>query len=284
MRLSLRASLFLAVLFLVSVPALAQTSAEFEAAKGIDEKFRLDLGGFLQNFTTTVRIDSASLGIGTEVNLEDDLGLKGNQFNFRADGYWRLGRHARIDFTLLNWNRTASHVLEEDIQVGDDIFHAGASLDTALRVWDAEVYYSYSLINKPKTEAGLMIGVSTLVNTVSVEGQAAITGSGGSTATSFDRQSRSLVAPIPAVGAHFRYTLLPGFLFTARIKGFAATIGDVKGTLLDWKVALDWYPWKNVGIGAAWAQTQIKVENNGDPSARLDYKYEGPTGYISLVF
>ena len=54
MRLSLRASLFLAVLFLVSVPALAQTSAEFEAAKGIDEKFRLDLGGFLQNFTTTI--------------------------------------------------------------------------------------------------------------------------------------------------------------------------------------------------------------------------------------
>ena len=97
-RLGLLATLLLPLSFL-PVPAEAQTSAEFEMVKRVDERFRLDLGGFFQQFTTTVRLDSESRGMGTEVNLEDDLGLKGRQANFRADGYWRFGRHAQLDFS-----------------------------------------------------------------------------------------------------------------------------------------------------------------------------------------
>jgi hypothetical protein len=267
-----------------ALPAGAQSSAEFDMVKGIDERFRLDLGGFFQQFNTTVRLDSESRGMGTEVSLEDDLGLKGSQANFRADGYWRFGRHARLDFGFLNWNRKASRTLDRDFQIGDDVFHAGASVDTRLTVYVGELYYSYSLVNDPETEFGLMLGVSTLFNSLSVEGQATVTGSGGAAAAAWDRQGRSLIAPLPAIGAHFRYTLLPGFLFTARVKGFGATVDNVKGSMLDWRVGLDYYPWKNCGIGAAWASTDIKVTYKGSPSAELDYKYSGPMAYLSLVF
>jgi hypothetical protein len=277
-------ALVLLPLSLLPVQARAQSRAEFEMVKGIDERFRLDMGGFFQEFSTTVRLDSASRGMGTEVNLEDDLGLKGSQANFRADGYWRFGRHARLDFAFINWNRRASRTLDRDFQIEDNVFHAGASVDTRLSVYTGELYYSYSLVNNPETEFALMLGVSTLFNSLSVEGQATVAGSGGTASGAFERQSRSLVAPIPAVGAHFRYTLLPGFLFSARIKGFGATIDNVKGSMLDWKVGLDYYPWKNVGVGAAWAQTDIRVTYKTDPTAELDYKYSGPMAYLSLVF
>ena len=55
-------------------PASAQGSQDWAAVKGMDERFRLDLGGFFQKFETTVRVDSEKFGQGTEVNLEDDLG------------------------------------------------------------------------------------------------------------------------------------------------------------------------------------------------------------------
>ena len=48
--------------------------------------------------------------------------------------------------------------------------------------------------------------------------------------------------------------------------------------MLDWRVGLDYYPWKNRGIGAAWAATDIKVTYKGNPSVELDYKYSGPMG------
>ena len=284
---SFRFCLVAAAFLSLSVPpgrAEAQSRGEFEMVKGIDERFRLDLGGFFQTFSTTVRLDSEKLGTGTEVSLEDDLGLKGSQLNFRADGYWRFGRHARLDFGFITWNRKASWTLDRDVQVGDTVFHAGSSVDTRLRVYTGELYYSYSLVNNPESEFGLMLGVSTLFNTLTVEGQASVTGPGGTAAGALDRQSRSLVAPLPAVGAHFRYTLLPGFLFTARVKGFGATVDHVKGSMLDWRAGLDYYPWKNVGIGASWAQTDIKVTFEGNPTAEIDYKQSGPMAYLSLVF
>jgi hypothetical protein len=283
-------SLFLAVpaaiLLLLSCgwQAQAQTSADFVAVKGMDERFRLDLGGFFQKFTTTIRVDSATLGRGTEISLEDDLGISANQTNFRADGYWRFGRHARVDFGYTGWNRGASRTLDRDIVVGDTTYHAGATLDSRIRVSLVEAYYGYSFWNTPKFEAGLQLGVSAIINSVNVEGTGSLTGGGGSASGSFSSQTRSLTAPVPAIGAQLRYTIVPSLLVSGRIRGMSATIDNVKGSVVEGRAGLDYYPWKNVGIGAAYDYMDIKVSKQNDPTLELDYKYSGPMVYLSLVF
>ena len=273
-----------ALLLLGARQGEAQSSSNWMAVKGMDERFRLDLGGFFQQFTTTIRVDSEKHGLGTEVNFEDDLGLSANQANFRADGYWRFGRHGRLDFAYMRWNRSANHVLDRDVTVGDTVYHAGATLDSKLRVSLAELYYGYSFWNTPEFEVGLQIGVSALFNKTQFEGTGTITGGGGSTGGSFSSENRSLTAPIPAIGAQFSYTLLPGFLASARIRGLGATIDNIKGSSLQWRAGLDCYPWKNVGIGAAYDYMDINVEKQSEPSAKLEYKFSGPMVYLSLVF
>ena len=67
------------LLLLPPRPATAQGQTDYTSAKGMDERLRVDLGGFFQKFTTTVRLDSETTGRGTEVNLEDDLGLDSTQ-------------------------------------------------------------------------------------------------------------------------------------------------------------------------------------------------------------
>ena len=173
-------------------PASAQGSQDWAAVKGMDERFRLDMGGCFQKFETTIRVDSATTGRGTEVNLEDDLGLDSNQANFRADGYWRFGRHGRLDFAYTAWNRKADRVIDRDITVGDTTYHAGASLESQLKVTFAELYYGYSFWNTPKFEAGLQLGLTALFNKVRFEGTGTITGGGGSTGGSFSTKNQSL--------------------------------------------------------------------------------------------
>lgn len=262
----------------------SQASSDYVAVKGMDERFRLDLGGFFQKFETTIRIDSATTGLGTEVSLEDDLGLSSNQANFRAEGYWRFGRHGRLDFAYTGWNRKANHAIDRDITIEDTVYHAGATLDSQLRVSLFELYYGYSFWNTPQFEAGLQLGLSALVNKFHFEGTGTVTGGGGSTGGSFVSEDRSTTAPVPAIGAHFRYTLLPGFLASARIRGVGATIDNYKGSSLQWRVALDYYPWKNVGFGAAYDYMDINVERQDDRSLEFKYKYSGPMAYVSLVF
>ncbi|MFN7986624.1 MAG: hypothetical protein U0529_04070 [Thermoanaerobaculia bacterium] len=264
--------------------ARAQGSQDWVAVKGMDERFRLDLGGFFQKFETTIRIDSEKYGRGTEVNLEDDLGLSSDQANFRADGYWRFGRHGRLDFAYTGWNRQADHVLDRDVTIGDTTYHAGASVDSTLRVKLVELYYGYSFWNTPKFEAGLQIGLSAMFNKVQVDGTGTISGGGQSTGGSFSSEDRSLTAPVPAIGVQVRYTIVPKLLVSGRLRGLGATIDNVKASSTQGRVALDYYPWKNVGFGAAYDYMDIKIEKQSDPTTELDYKFSGPMAYLSLVF
>ncbi len=274
-----------ALLLLLPAPrGESQEQADFVAVKGMDERFRLDLGGFFQKFTTTIRVDSPTTGRGTEINLEDDLGISSNQANFRVDGYWRFGRRGRVDFAYTGWNRSSSHTLDKDIVVGDTTYHAGGTLDSRLKVSLIEAYYGYSFWNTPKFEAGLQIGVSAVINAIDIEGTGTITGGGGSASGSYSSQTRSLTAPLPAIGAQLRYTIIPGLLVTGRIRGMSATVDNVKGSVLEGRAGLDYYPWKNVGIGAAYDFMEIKVTKESDPSLELDYRYSGPMVYLSLVF
>lgn len=270
----------LALLVLAS-PAFAQSYAQ---VKGMDERLRLDFGGFFQDFSTTLRIDSKN-GSGTELSLEDDLGLDANKTSFRFDGYWRFGRRGRIEWAYQYFGRSNEHTLNRRIEINDKVFDVGASVNTSSSAHVAELYYSWSLLNTPEAEVALMLGASTFANKWSVEGTGFISGGGGSTAGSFQREETDLVVPIPAVGASVRYTLLPGFMAHGRIKWMKANIDQYSGQMLDWRAGLDYYFTKNFGIGAVWSSTDIEIEKEMEKgNVAFNYKYDGPLGYLSLTF
>ena len=120
-----------AVLIATAMPAAAQSYAD---VKGMDERFRLDLGGFFQSFNTTLRLDSTAHGVGTEINFEDDLGQDSNKTSFRANGYWRFGRHGRFDFGVISWSRSNTHTITKDISFGDHVYHAGATVSSDMSI------------------------------------------------------------------------------------------------------------------------------------------------------
>lgn len=267
--------------FVVSSPLLAQSYGQ---VKGMNERFRMDFGGFFQDFTTAFRLDPAT-GSGTEISLEDDLGYDTSKTTFRTDGYWRFGQRGRMDFAYQTFRRGSTHALDRDFVIGDQTYHAGATLDSSSRVDVGELYYSYSLLNTGEGEFGLMLGASTFWNKWEFELSGTVTGGGGSQSGSAQRETSDLIVPIPAIGAHFRYTLLPRFLATGRVKWMKATISDYTGSMLDWRAGLDYFFTPNFGIGAVWSSTDIDVtkhQDKGDVS--FNYKYDGPLGYVSIAF
>lgn len=271
----------LAALLLLAAPALAQSYAQ---VKGMDERFRIDVGGFFQDFTTTFRLDATS-GAGTEVNFEDDLGMDASKTSLRVDGYWRFGRRGRLDFAWQTYRRANDHTLTRQIVVGDTTWNVGASVSTSSRVDVAELYYSWSMLNTGEAEVSLMLGASTFVNKWEFEGSGAITGGGGTAGGSFEREETDLVVPIPAIGASARYTLLPGLMAHGRVKWMKATIDNYSGSMLDWRAGLDYYLTKNFGVGAVWASTDIDIEKEQERgNVAFNYKYDGPLAYLSFAF
>src|SRR5512135_1760494 len=226
-----RSGLVVAMALALAAPAAAQS---YGAIKGMDERFRLDLGGFFQKFETTLRLDSAALGRGTEINLEDDLGQDANKTSFRASGYWRFGRHGRFDFGVITWNRSATHTIAKDIEFGDHIYHAGATVDSNLRATQVDVYYAYSFVNTGEAELGAKLGFSAIFNSVKFDASGSITGPGGTVSGNRASDSRSVVAPVPAIGAYGRFTLLPGLMISGQARGLpTVTISGYSGSFFD---------------------------------------------------
>ncbi len=277
------AGILAAAAVLLAAPALAQTStAYYQHQRGMDESFRLDLGVFFQTFDTTISLSNFAGTAGTSVNLENDLGQPARKTSFAADGYLRFGRHGRLDFSYLGWNRLNSQTLTKDIVVGDTTYHVGAQVDSRMRVTLGELYYSYSFVNNGDLEFGLGLGVSAYFNAFDISASGSISGGG---LASGSAQSRNVVAPIPALKVYFAYSLYPRLFATAAFKGITGTVSGYHGEMTDFRGGLDYLISQNVGLGAQFQDTKISVSRAGTSAdLAVDYKYSGPLVYLIVAF
>ncbi len=260
---------------LLATPAASQTSTAYYAhQRGMNERFRVDLGAFFQKFETTLNLSGSAGTAGTEINLED-FGQDTRKTTFAADGYLRLGRHGRLDFAYRGWSRSGSHSLDQDVVIGDTTYHAGAQLDTKMRTTVGELYYAYSFVNNGDLEFGLGLGVSAYFNALDV--------SSGSAPGS--AQARDVVAPIPAIKAYFNYALYPRFFLKASAKGISGTVSGYHGEMWDYRGGLDLFFNQNVGIGGSYQYTRIVFSPAGTSAdLAFTYKYSGPLAYVMIAF
>ncbi len=276
------ATVLAAAVIVLATPAAAQSYADI---KGMDERFRLDLGGFFQQFDTILRLDSTALGIGTEINFEEDLGQDAHKTSFRANGYWRFGRHGRVDFGVLTFSRSNTNTISKDIQFGDHVYHAGATVDSRFTGTQVDLYYAYSFVNTGEFELGAKLGFSAIFQTVKLEATGFIEGPGGTVSGNRAGDDRNVVAPIPAIGAYARFTLLPGLFISGQAKGLPTiTVSGYSGDMVDAGAFLDWYPWKNFGVGGGYNYWKLTFERQSDPTIRFDYSYSGPLVYLTVAF
>ena len=158
-------------------------------------------------------------------------------------------------------------------------------MDSRLTTTQVDLYYAYSFVNTGELELGAKLGFSLLFNSVKVDASGFVTGPGGSVSGSTAADNRSLVAPIPAIGAYLRFTLLPRLFISGHAQGLpTVTISGYSGNAFDGGATLDFYPWKNVGFGGGYSYTKIMAGRNADPTVRFEYSYSGPLVYLSLAF
>jgi len=99
---------------IVALMFLEMPTAEAQADD--DTKFSLSIGVFLTDRNNTTRVDGTAGMDGSVVDLEADLGLDGSDSVFRIDGYYRFNKKHRLDFSVFDLSRTASTVIQKDIQ------------------------------------------------------------------------------------------------------------------------------------------------------------------------
>lgn len=278
--------LLLTAAFVFATSAEAQVgSSSYAQQRGMDERFRLDIGGFFQKFDTIVSLEGTNGRPGTEVNLEDVFGQNAHQTNIRLDGYWRFGPHGSLVFAYRGWHRSNSHVLDREIDIGDTTYEVGANVAVDNRVDVFQLYYAYSFINNGDVELGAMLGFSAYYTKLAFSASGYVIGPGGSVGGTTGSEDKNLLAPVPGLGAFFKYTLLPRFFIYGQIKGLpTVTISGYSGSMVDITAGLDYYFTQNVGIGGGYEYSKITYHGASTPRLGLEYKYSGPLVYVTIAF
>jgi hypothetical protein len=240
-----------------------------------DDTLRIDIGYFLPKIDTNLRVDSPSLGVGTEIDAESDLGLEEDLSLGRIDGYFRLARRHRIQFANYRMNRDRTRTLERDIQFKDVNFPAGTSTTTNLSAEITELSYAYSFIERPDVELSGTIGVHQL------QLDTRLRGSGGLFSESTAK------GPLPLIGLDLTYAYTSRLLLGARAQYFSLSAGDFDGRLRNLRLSAEYYsdPKRNVGFGIGYNDFELEVDvKDTDFNGRFDWAYGGFQVYTIIGF
>ena len=266
---------------MVLAAALATFGALTPASAQTDDRWGLDLGWFASSFNTTLRLDSEELGIGTEINLEDDLGLESERGDFRLQGFYRFNPRHRIQFGYTRWKRDAERVIDREIQWGDEIYEVDALVSTSMQADWYKLAYKYSFVHNDNVEVGASFGISTYDFQAKLEASGSVVGGGSAEA---QVESESLIAPIPMVGMSVDWHISRSFTLVASGEFFDARISGYDGTMTDSTVGLDWMITPSVGIGAAYNIVSLRVSHDAEADMAMKYSYDGAFAYLKLRF
>jgi hypothetical protein len=215
------------------------------------DRFKLNLGAFIPFFNSELRVDSPTLGKGTNIDLEDRLGLDENITQFRTDGYLRFFRRHRLQLGYYKLSRSASTQLTDPIQFGDTVFPAiTVKTDTDISVYEAS--YMFSFLQNDNLELAGTLGAQT------IDIDASIVGGSGQYA-----ESASAVGPLPVIGLDLIYKFTPDLHLTSRAQFFTFEIDKYDGTLIDFRAALEYRFYKYFGIGVGYNSFFIDLDIDG---------------------
>ena len=265
------------LVFILCTAALAAFDAAAEPAwdreappRLIEDRFRLELGGWYSTFDTKLRLDPSLTVKGTPINAEDDLGLASTQVIPLPELTLLPGNRHIVRLSAMSVRRHAEHTLDKTIVFDKDVYHAIERVDSELNLSMLGITYGYRIVRAQRAELAATFGlqISEVEANVVVRSRSI-------------RQSESGVGPLPMLGLEGRWDFSSRWSIEGRIQYITANVSQIKGTGNNWRLATTWRmnPHLLFGLGFRKLSIQVDSEEPGTPG-NLDYQQSGPELYL----
>jgi len=229
-------------------------------------------GAFVTNRDTTTRLDSAN-GDGTDLDLEDDLGLESSMSVARIAGYYWLTPRHRLDAGYFDMSRSATNQTQKTIDFGDQTFEVNTLVETRNDLKILKADYTFAALAREKGFLGITGGLYVAQTTMTLSAPRL-----GSS------ESEDLTAPLPVVGLRGDYQVTDRFTLRGAAQWFGLETNNVKGTLRDIYVGADYGLGDRMAIGLAYnlVAMGIAAQEEHGFEGRLDWGYDDLLLYLKL--
>lgn len=236
------------------------------------ERGSILFGAFVTDRDTTTRLDSA-FGEGTDLDLEDDLGLESSMSVARLGGYYWLGPRHRLDASYFDLSRSATRPIEETIDFGDRTFTVDTVIETENDLAILKADYTFAALMRARGFLGITGGLYVAQMKLSLT--APELGSA---------ESESLTAPLPVIGLRGDHAIGRRFTLRGAAQWFGVETDDVSGTLRDFYVGADYGFGERVAVGLAYNAVTMSLgaEEEHGFRGRVDWGYDGLLLYFKV--
>jgi outer membrane protein len=236
--------------------------------------FEFRIGAFSDSIDSTIVRDSSAGLVGSDIDLENLLGLPDDQTILHFDAIYRIGTYHRLELGYLATSRSGQRTLQNDLDFGDARFPAGTTVSSHFDTKILRVGYAYSLINDAQKELGIMGGLH--FSKFSTEISATATG---------QSEISNAATPLPVIGLHGNVALGENSSLGARIQFFRMDFHRFEGSLsfatLDWQRRFG----DTFSAGIAYNYYALNLDSrDNDVRGSLDVRHQGPEFFIKAGF
>jgi len=251
-------------------------------AQSLDDKVWVQGAAYRAEIDSTARIDSIGAAtLGTDIDMEADLGLEDNQTLPSFSAGWRITPRLILGGDYYSLDRTATISIGREIGFDNARFPIGASVTSALNSDIYRLTLSYAFIRNSRFEAGGALGLHATDFEISLEGQASV---GGATVAA-TRRTREFLAPLPTIGAFANWQVGDRVTVNGRVDYLSLAYGDYDGGVTNVQVGAAYRFSRHFGIGAMYRHVDYNVDVEKTAwTGRLAYRFSGPVLYAELAF
>lgn len=242
-------------------------------------RFTIKAGAFFPFNNTDVSIGSSNGDIGTNIDLEDNLGFSSFSSSFIAEINWRASRRSSFGLEYYYLGRNSTKTLEKDIHFGDNTYPAESTISANFNTQITRFYYGYAFISKPKIEVGALVGTHFLITDISLKLETNLT-----TSTEV-KDNYDFVAPLPDLGLWGNFGIAERMNIFANANYFYIKTGEYTGNVFSYSLSFAYNLSENLGIELAYTGLNFELEKElQNKQSNLKWGYNGPSIKFAYSF
>ena len=245
-----------------------------ERAGGKQPSFELRFGAFSDSIDSNIIRDSSAGIIGTDIDLENLLGLPDEETLLQFDAIYRIATYHRLELGYLETAKSGLTTLQVPVTFGDEQFAAGTTINSSFDTKILRIGYAYSLINDAQKELGIMGGLhfSRFNTQISAEATGQLVTSKAAT-------------PLPVIGLHGSLALGQKASLGAIIQFFRMDYDRYEGSLSYITLDLQRRFGDYFSIGVAYNYYAMNLDSrDNDVRGSLEVRHQGPAIFVSVRF
>lgn len=231
-------------------------------------KLKLNIGAYHAYSKASILVQNGDKG--TLIDPREDLGFEDVKIIPKAELSYEPSEKHEIAFLFWIAKKNSNATLERDIYYNDMLFPADAKVESQLDVTNYSLTYRYSIFRKEHWKVGVSAGTK-LVNFKTKLISTSIT------------SENSTLAPGPMLGLHGTYTIGRKITLKGTAEYFKLELNDWDYKTTDLKGGVEFYPFRNIGIGADYHYMSILYKRDKINSKRtFEYTFDAFSIYLSI--